>query len=262
MSALEGRDTRALREMLTMWAIAFGAIIVFRAFTSQAKTAATVAFLYLPIWWIDKRQLSLEDFGMTLRNWRADARMLAVMLALVFPPFIGGFFVFVALLPHLPPALVALATPYGGALPQLAFRLPHPDLPSSLVTLFGWLHVPVTGPWGTAVGLVLLVLDQFLVVALSEEFFYRGFMQKRLRETFPEGRVLFGVKFGPAFWITQVLFAVGHLAEFRPWRLAVFFPSILFGIMRERTGTIASSTCFHALCNLAIFTLEASAFPR
>jgi membrane protease YdiL (CAAX protease family) len=59
-----------------------------------------------------------------------------------------------------------------------------------------------------------------------------------------------------------VLFAVGHLAEFRPWRLAVFFPSILFGFMRERTGTIASSTCFHALCNLAIFTLEASAFPR
>ncbi len=32
-------------------------------------------------------------------------------------------------------------------------------------------------------------------------------------------------------------------------RLAVFFPSLLFGWLRSRTGGIGASTVFHALCN-------------
>lgn len=252
---------RTLREVLAMWAVAFGAIIVFKIFTSQAKTAATVAFLYLPITWIDRRKLSLADFGLTLDHWREDLVELCKWLFIVFPPFIGGFFAFVALLPHLPPSLVAVFTPYGGELPRVAFHLPRPPLPSSVVHLLGWLGVSASGTGAHVVGLVLLVIDQFFVVALSEEFFYRGFMQQRLREVWPGGARFLGARFGPAFWLTQALFAVGHLAEFHPWRLAVFFPAILFGMMRERTGRLPAGIAFHALCNLAIFTLEASAFP-
>ena len=46
-SAAERR--RTLLQVVGMWAAAFALIIVFRIFTSQAKTAATVAFLYFPI---------------------------------------------------------------------------------------------------------------------------------------------------------------------------------------------------------------------
>lgn len=256
--AVEQRST--LRQLLGMWALAFGAIVVFHIFTNQAKTAATVAFLYLPIYWIDRHGKSLRDYGLTLEHWREDLKALAWMVAIVFPPFIGGFFGFVALLPYLPARLVAIFTPYGGELPHLAFRLPHPPLPGSVVHLLEWMHVSAAGTAAHVVALVLLVVDQFLVVGLSEEFFYRGFLQTRLREVFPDGKVMFGVCFGGAFWLTQALFAVGHLAEFHPWRLAVFFPAILFGILRERTGRLPAGIAFHALCNLAIFTLEASAF--
>ncbi|MBS2029410.1 MAG: CPBP family intramembrane metalloprotease [Deltaproteobacteria bacterium] len=256
------QQKQTLKDLLGMWALAFAAIIVFRIFTSQAKTAATVAFLYLPIWWIDRNGYTLSDFGLTLAHWRDDLKALLVMIALVFPPFIGGFFAFVKILPHLPDKWVAVLTPYGGELPHLAFRLPQPPLPGSLVKLLGWLGIPAAGGFAHGLELALLIVDQFLVVGLSEEFFYRGFLQKRLREVFPGGAVIRGVQFGGAFWLTQALFAVGHLAEFHPWRLAVFFPAILFGILREKTGRLPAGIAFHALCNLAIFTLEASAFPR
>jgi membrane protease YdiL (CAAX protease family) len=251
-----------LREVLVMWAVAFGAIVVCRLFTNQAKTAATIAFLYLPIWWIDRHGLELADFGFTTARWKSDLKLLATMLLIVFPPFIFGFFGFVKLLRHVPLEWVNALTPYAGAWTSIHFRLPNPDLPESLIKLFDWIGIPAKSAVRQGIGVTLLVLDQFLVVALSEEFFYRGFIQKRLREVFPGGRVFLGVRFGGAFWLTQALFALGHLAELRPWRLAVFFPAIIFGFMREKSGTILSSTCFHALCNLTIFTLEASSFIR
>jgi membrane protease YdiL (CAAX protease family) len=53
--------------------------------------------------------------------------------------------------------------------------------------------------------------------------------------------------------MTSAIFAVGHLlTEPNPSRLAVFFPSLLFGWMRARTGGIGASVLFHAACNLFV----------
>jgi membrane protease YdiL (CAAX protease family) len=35
-----------------------------------------------------------------------------------------------------------------------------------------------------------------------------------------------------------------------PTRLAVFFPALLFGWLRARTGGIGASLTFHMLCNV------------
>ena len=35
-----------------------------------------------------------------------------------------------------------------------------------------------------------------------------------------------------------------------PARLAVFFPALLFGWLRARTGGIGASVCLHAICNV------------
>ena len=102
------------------------------------------------------------------------------------------------------------------------------------------------------------ILDQLLMVALPEEFFYRGYLQRRLRDVWPGGKIVGGSQLGPAFWLTALLFALGHLAVFEVWRLAVFFPALLFGWLRERTGTILPGIIFHALSNLVLFVLEAS----
>jgi membrane protease YdiL (CAAX protease family) len=95
------------------------------------------------------------------------------------------------------------------------------------------------------------VLGQLLVIALPEEAFYRGYLQSQLDEVWrPRWRVL-GAEVGPGLLVAAVIFAVGHLATVQlPARLAVFFPALLFGWLRARTGGIGASVCFHAACNV------------
>jgi membrane protease YdiL (CAAX protease family) len=95
------------------------------------------------------------------------------------------------------------------------------------------------------------VLGQLFVVALPEEAFYRGYLQTRLDQAWaPRWRIL-GASLGPGWLLACAIFAVGHLATFHaPTRLAVFFPSLLFGWLRARTGGIGASMTFHMMCNV------------
>ena len=94
-------------------------------------------------------------------------------------------------------------------------------------------------------------LGQWLVIALPEEAFYRGFLQTRLDEAWPPRWKLFGTLVGPGLVVTSVVFALGHVAtELHPNRLAVFFPSLLFGWIRSRRRGIGAASAFHAFCNL------------
>jgi uncharacterized protein len=95
------------------------------------------------------------------------------------------------------------------------------------------------------------VLGQLLVIGLPEEAFYRGYLQTTFDDVWrPRWRVL-GALIGPGLLLTSALFALGHvLTKVDPNRLAVFFPSLLFGWLRARTGGIGAPIAFHALCNL------------
>jgi membrane protease YdiL (CAAX protease family) len=95
------------------------------------------------------------------------------------------------------------------------------------------------------------VSGQLFVIALPEEAFYRGYLQTELDRAWkPRWRVL-GAMLGPGLFVSSALFAVGHLlTELHPNRLAVFFPALVFGWLRTRTGGIGASVFFHALCNL------------
>jgi membrane protease YdiL (CAAX protease family) len=92
---------------------------------------------------------------------------------------------------------------------------------------------------------------QLVIIALPEEAFYRGYLQSRLDEAFPWKARIFGAEIGPALVLTSVIFALGHYATIRePARLAVFFPSLVFGWLRARTGGIGAGVAFHASCNV------------
>src|SRR5262245_35330762 len=94
-------------------------------------------------------------------------------------------------------------------------------------------------------------LGQFLVIALPEEAFYRGYLQTRLDEAWKPNVSLLGTRVGPALVVTSAVFALGHLAtEVNPNRLAVFFPALLFGWLRNRRGGIGAAAALHAMCNL------------
>ncbi|MCA9630609.1 MAG: CPBP family intramembrane metalloprotease [Myxococcales bacterium] len=107
--------------------------------------------------------------------------------------------------------------------------------------------------WGAAAlpSLGQEVLGEIAVIALPEEAFFRGFLQSELDRAWTPRWRLLGAYVGPGLIVSSSLFALGHVAtELRPDRLAVFFPSLLFGWMRARTGGIGAGVLFHAMCNL------------
>jgi uncharacterized protein len=94
---------------------------------------------------------------------------------------------------------------------------------------------------------------QLLMVALPEEAFYRGYLQTELEHAFakrPYGVKVIGLPF-LAIVLTSLIFALGHVATIpNPGRLAVFFPSLVFGALRSRSGGIGAGLLFHAMCNV------------
>jgi uncharacterized protein len=235
-----------LREGLWVFAFAFGVLMVARYLVGPAvpfvadnlKAVAVLVFLYVPGWLAWRRGEDLARYGLTLKGWKRELAWGLGLAALIFPIFGVGFYVFVELLAHLPDPWAGWIAPYRGGFDP-AFRLP-PDL-------------------------FYLLGIHLLVVALPEEFFYRGWLYARLAEGLDEerrGRRILGVVIGPAFWLTAVLFAVGHLTEPYPWRLAVFFPALVFAWLRLKTGGLLAPIVFHGLSNVFIAILEASFFPR
>jgi membrane protease YdiL (CAAX protease family) len=217
-------------QALGLWAVAFGAIVAVAQLAPPpwAKVTAVVAFLYLPLAAMRGTHEDARDYGVTLARWRTDVPLALGLMVVVAPLFVLGY---EAWLGHLLAAR-------SGAPPGLAF---HPRVPAG----YGWSNV----------------VDELFVTALPEEFFYRGWLQTRLKRAWPGGARIAGVVVGPAFLLTAALFAVGHLAIFQASRLAVFFPALLFGWIRERTGTVVGSTLFHAGCNILAKVVGASVSP-
>jgi membrane protease YdiL (CAAX protease family) len=202
---------------------------------------AAVLFIAVPDRWLRARGEGWEHYGLPWhglsdpRTWRAWGRAAAQALlvcALVFPAFAAVFWAFGRALPALPPGLAHLLAPYG---PPGGFTLSAPD------------------------GLAWRIPVQLLVVALPEELFYRGWMQASWARGAPgRGVTVLGARLGRGFLATQALFALGHLVVLQPWRLGTFFPALLFGWLRERTGSVAAPVLVHAASNLLLATLEAS----
>jgi uncharacterized protein len=100
------------------------------------------------------------------------------------------------------------------------------------------------------------LLGQVLVIALPEEAFYRGYLQTALQDAWKSKIRLLGADIGWGLVVASALFALGHfLTEPRPERLAVFFPALLFGWLRARTGGIGAPLALHALSNIFSATL-------
>lgn len=184
------------------------------------SAVAAGLFLFTPTLLLQRRGLYPADYGLHLDDLARSLRAFALAALLVVPLFSLGYWLY---LDHLCPRLPFWLTHYTR--PQArALRLP-PDL-----------H------W--------LALHQLVVVALPEEFFFRGYMQGRLSEVLPPRRALL---------LSSALFALGHLVVTpQVGSLAVFFPGLLFGLLRQRTGGVLAGGLLHALCNLLIDVLHRS----
>ncbi len=119
-----------------------------------------------------------------------------------------------------------------------------------------YFHVHRAFHWQAVTASLELLSGQVLVIALPEEAFFRGFLQTELEPLFARRVRVLGADLSLAIPVASVIFALGHLfTNAQASRLAVFFPSLLFGFLRTRTRGIGASFMFHALCNLLSATL-------
>lgn len=100
--------------------------------------------------------------------------------------------------------------------------------------------------------------DQILLIALPEEFFFRGYLQTQFDSVWGRPYRLLGADWGIALPLAAALFALCHVLFGGPVRLIVFFPGLLYGWLRVRTGTIAVPTLYHAFSNLLMQTMLVS----
>ncbi len=120
-----------------------------------------------------------------------------------------------------------LALGAGGALVFLIVS----SLPFPLFSPAREAHGPLLGT---------LVFRQAILVALPEEVFFRGY----LYDVFEE-------KGWEPVTATSLLFAAGHLViHASAYRALTFFPALLFGWGRKKSGNIHVPVCLHLLFNL------------
>lgn len=169
-----------------------------------------VLFLYAPILVLWRRGRPIDFLD---RGWRRCLRSVVVFIvaaAIIFPPF--------------------------------------------LVATHGWQIVVMDHHWlGLArfPDFLTVAAFQILLVALPEEFYFRGYFQSTIDRVFVKRWRILGVRLGWGWIITAAVFALAHsVVVYQWWHFAIFFPALLFGYMRERTGSITAPLLFHAASNV------------
>lgn len=241
-STVVGARPKPLREVLGVYVALTGvAALLYRApwAASWYQVALAAMLLYLPAWALRGRELG--DYGLRARPLGRLLLLTSACVAVVFPLFFVGFLGWARLACALEPLRALTPTPcLDGALAAWS-----PRWPPELITLDPRRN---------------LLVAELLVVALPEEFFFRGYVQTRLAEAWPARRRLWGAPVGAAWVAASALFALCHLAvQGSVATLVVFFPGLLFGWMRARSGSILPGTLAHALCNVYLMVLLRSA---
>lgn len=104
--------------------------------------------------------------------------------------------------------------------------------PISLKMTGGAVRNPCTGAVGAGV-----------LVALAEEIFFRGFIQPSLARTTGSPAV--------AIAGTALLFSIAHLPVYElPVATSIFLPGLMFGLLRQISGTVTAPAACHAACNV------------
>ncbi len=121
-----------------------------------------------------------------------------------------------------------------------------------VVWLALWWITGKPAPDGIAVKVLLTGVILYPVI---EELAFRGFIQTKLLQKSIFAKTLF-LKITNANIVTSFLFASFHLFNQPPlWAALIFFPSLVFGYLRDRYDAVAPSIVVHAWYNLGFLLL-------
>ncbi|MBN2549811.1 MAG: CPBP family intramembrane metalloprotease [Anaerolineales bacterium] len=121
------------------------------------------------------------------------------------------------------------------------------------LALAPWMFVPEPG---SKVSQALLsVVYFYFFVAPAEEIFFRGYIQSRLNQVFGRPYLFSGVSWGWGWIIASLLFGLWHVI-WNPFALAgwlhglwTFFVGLLFGYVREKSGSVMAPAWLHGVLN-------------
>lgn len=210
---------------------------------SNLHALIAAVFLYLPTGLLLRRKEDFAPYGLVIRPVGRGLLIFLLGAAIIFPLFAVGTFGYYA--------VVCRAASRGYPIPSLIRGMCRRFVGTS-----SWPSLRLPKELGH------MALAQLLVVALPEEYFFRGYLQSRLEAWRPSRRRFLGQPVGLSLVVAAALFALGHLlVDFNALRLAVFFPGLVFGWMRQATGSILAGVLFHASSNLVSELVHASLFP-
>lgn len=208
--------------------------ITLTAIGHLGSALVAVVFLYAPVVVGWRRREDLIDYGFRLEPVGKNLALIGGALLIILPAFAAVYLGF-----------------YDTVCDAAALRRLAPP-----GTCAGWHGVAVDAPrltWGFAEFCAV----QLIVVALPEELFFRGCLHRLLEERFPPARRWLGGGVGLALVLSAAAFAVVHLPKNGdPRALATFFPGLLFGWMRSKTGSIAAPVVVHAASNIWVRLLD------
>jgi membrane protease YdiL (CAAX protease family) len=110
---------------------------------------------------------------------------------------------------------------------------------------------------------LLTVLWLVFGAGCGEEIFYRGYIQSRINETFGRPFQFMGVQFGLGLLISSLLFGFLHAlnsVDYFQGRftfawgygIATVFVGLLYGCLRENTGSIIAGAVTHAVVDVLV----------
>lgn len=118
----------------------------------------------------------------------------------------------------------------------------------SMMGFYAFQPLPWHALWSAA------FLSVSLWQPLSEELLFRGIVQGYLLQSMGRQKTWIGLSMPNI--LTSLLFTLAHLASHSlSWSLLVFVPSLCFGFVRDRFGSVYPSIVLHAFYNTGYFLL-------
>ncbi len=118
--------------------------------------------------------------------------------------------------------------------------------------LYGRAGLPLhTAPSHIDVPMWEWIVYQLVVIAVSEELFFRGYLQGRLEQIASQK----GLRAGGVLWLpiaaSALFFALAHVVvDLSLARLAVVMPGLLFAWLRGRSGSLLAPMLAHGTANV------------
>lgn len=221
----------------------------FPVFVDVLMVGVSIAMIYL-------RREEMADYGLLFTPLKYH---LGITASCFIPVVLAGFPLGMGVDFKNWPGAILMATIQIGLLFVLALILRKKPTAPNFGIAAAFVFLPVFASGGvSAWKAIALFLTYALFVGFGEEILYRGYMQSRLNEVFGHPYQFFGVAYGWGAIIASLFFGLSHVGILGwmlglstgvtlAWGFWTFFGGLVFGFVREKSGSILAPALLHGL---------------